>query len=140
MTTYYQSPMQTAEQQEYSARLKAEQKAKQDAYYQSLTYDPNEISSLSQQIAAPQIRTLRSAYQQAAGQNYDNPNVKRTTLRDALAGYGIGSANIMGASRNAATNQYMQRLQGERDMYFKSLTDRQSQVPSGYLGRAGLWR
>jgi len=70
------------------------------------TYDEGEVEKKTQQHASAGIRALRSQVQSAALKHYDNPNVKRMTLRDALAGYGQGLANVMGSARSTATSEY----------------------------------
>jgi hypothetical protein len=43
---------------------------------------------------------------------YANPNVKRMTLRDALAGYGQGLENVMGGAYKTGAAIYGQEYQG----------------------------
>lgn len=64
------------------------------------------IKADAQKLAAPGIRTLRETVQQAMGKNYENPNVRKMTLREALQGYGTGLEKVMsGANREARSNQ-----------------------------------
>lgn len=100
--------------------------------YEKPEYDEAKVSSLTQKRAAPGVRRLRETTQQAMGATYDNPNVKRMTVRDALAGYGSGLENVMAgagstaraeygqqyaADVNASMAKYQGALQRQRDQY-----------------------
>jgi len=74
--------------------------------YTAPVYDEGAITPLTQQRAAPGLRALRQQISRASGVNYENPNVKRMTLRDALTGYGQGIANVLGAAGQVATSEY----------------------------------
>lgn len=69
-------------------------------------WSEKEIASMAQKAAAPGLRNLRTAIQSVAARRYDNPNVGRVTLRDALAGYGQGLEEVMAGARESATNEY----------------------------------
>lgn len=71
-------------------------------------WDEKEIKKKTQRNAAPQIRQLRQTVQQAMGRNYENPNVRRMTLRDALAGYGMGLEGVMRGAGQQAQQEYAQ--------------------------------
>jgi len=43
------------------------------------------------------------------GETYENPNVKRMTVREALSGYGSGLENVMAGAGSAATQEYGQQ-------------------------------
>ena len=49
---------------------------------------------------------MRAQIQKAMGQTYRNPNVKRMTLREALAGYGQGIENVMTGAQTEAGREY----------------------------------
>lgn len=72
-------------------------------------YDEGEIKRIGREIAAPQIRQLRQALQQALVKHYENPNVRRMMVRSALQGYGIGLGGIKAKSRQAARAEYAQK-------------------------------
>lgn len=91
--------------------------------YTAPTWDESEISSLTQQRAAPGLRAMRQQMNRASGASYDNPNAKRMTLRDALAGYGTGIANVLGTAGTEATNEY-----GEK--YARESTNKQAEYTS----------
>ncbi|MFA5340309.1 MAG: hypothetical protein WC332_00890 [Clostridia bacterium] len=74
--------------------------------YNAPTYDEGKVESLAQKKAAPGLRAARMALQQTTGGYYENPNVKRMTLRDALAGYGLGVENVIAGASGEARNQY----------------------------------
>jgi hypothetical protein len=71
-------------------------------------WDEKEIKKKTQRNAAPQVRQLRQTVQQAMGRNYENPNVRRMTLRDALAGYGMGLEGVMRGAGQQAQQEYAQ--------------------------------
>ncbi len=106
------------------------------------TWDEGEISSLQQQLAAPTLRKLRQQIREAQGKYYDNPNVKRMTLRDALAGYGLGVEEAMAGSRGQATSEYQQKygreFAAEQTKYQGAMTGVMAQYQaawSEYLAR-----
>jgi hypothetical protein len=74
--------------------------------YQAPEYDEGRVNELTQTSAAGSVRGLRSAMQKVSGASYDNPNVKRMTLRDALAGYGEGLQSAMSKASDTARNLY----------------------------------
>lgn len=82
-------------------------------------YDEGEIAQLRQRQAGPQIRKLRDVTLQAlsgsgmAAKGWENPNVRRTTVRQALQGYGSGLGSILASAQNTAMNQYQQRYQNQ---------------------------
>jgi hypothetical protein len=76
------------------------------APYVAPVYNEDKVTSLTQEAAAPAVRGLRSAMQTASSASYDNPNVKRMTLRDALAGYGQGLQSAVSGASTTARNQY----------------------------------
>lgn len=71
-------------------------------------YDTNRVESLAQRFAAPGIRQLRSAMQDTQQGYYENPNVKRMTLRDALSGYGQGLESTMAGALRSGADIYNQ--------------------------------
>ena len=77
--------------------------------YEKPEYDEDKVSTLTQKRAAPGVRRLRETTQQAMGATYDNPNVKRMTVRDALAGYGTGLENVMAGAGTTARAEYGQQ-------------------------------
>lgn len=77
--------------------------------FEAPEYNEGEIDALTQKKASPTIRRLRQSYQQAAMQNYENPNVKSMTLRNALQSYGLGSAQTLESAGSAAANEYNQK-------------------------------
>jgi hypothetical protein len=84
------------------------------------------LKAATQKLAAPGVRTLRETVQQAMGRNYENPNVRKMTLREALQGYGTGLEKVMsGAGREARSNQMAELdLQREQEaMNFKAQTE-----------------
>lgn len=77
--------------------------------YNAPEMDKRALKAATQKLAAPGVRTLRETVQQAMGKNYENPNVRKMTLREALQGYGTGLESVMaGAGREARSNQMIE--------------------------------
>jgi hypothetical protein len=72
--------------------------------------DKRAVSALAQRAAAPGIRSLRETVQQAMGASYENPNVRRMTLREALQGYGAGLEKVMAGAQHQARQEHQQEL------------------------------
>lgn len=79
-------------------------------------FDEGEVQRLSQEHAAPGVRTLREAYQTAAARLPSTPKT-RLTLRDALKGYGTGLESVMSGARKTARGETMQKFQIESAQY-----------------------
>ena len=84
------------------------------AVYKAPEVNKRAIKAESQKIAAPGIRTLRETVQQAMGKNYENPNVRKMTLREALQGYGSGLEKVMSGANREARSSHMQELDLKR--------------------------
>lgn len=70
--------------------------------YAAPEFDERKVAAQAQRIQAPSIRKLRQSLQQATAQRFDNPNVRRMTVREALAGFGAGLESVTtGASSQA---------------------------------------
>jgi len=69
-------------------------------------WDTGKVKTKTQAAAAPGLRRLRGEVRKAQMASYDNPNVKRMTLRDALAGYGEGIENVLAGARRQAISEY----------------------------------
>ena len=76
-------------------------------------WDERAISALTQKRSAPGLRRLRTAVQESMARNFDNPNVRRMTLRDALEGYGTGIEGVLSGAGQAATAEYAQKYANE---------------------------
>ena len=74
--------------------------------FEAPEWDEGQIKSRTQTLAAVGLRQLRMALSQAMTKSYENPNVRRMVLRDALAGYGIGVAGVIGQAQQTAHGQY----------------------------------
>lgn len=84
-------------------------------------WDKRYIARMAQEKSAPGIRQLRTAYQQAAGQSFENPNVKAMMLREALGGYGQGLQHVRAGGEDSALREYSEKYgrdwQGEAMEY-----------------------
>ena len=68
--------------------------------------DEARIGSLTQKAAGPGMREMRKGLREAQRRYYENPNVRRMTLRDAMAGYGMGIEKVMQGARREAQAEY----------------------------------
>jgi hypothetical protein len=78
--------------------------------YNAPKWNEGEIDTLTQKRAAPGLRDLRQQVQRVTGRRYDNPQVGRMTLREALQGYGSGVSKVMGSASETASNEYSQKF------------------------------
>jgi hypothetical protein len=83
--------------------------------YTAPQYDEGKVNALTQQQSAAGIRGLRSAIQRAMVNGSDNPNVKKMTLREALAGYGQGLQSVMTGAAKSAREMYNTQYGYEAD-------------------------
>jgi hypothetical protein len=83
--------------------------------YAAPKWDDNAIESLTQKKAAPGLRNLRQQVQRVTGRRYDNPQVGRMTLREALQGYGSGIGSVMGSAGEVATGEYAKKYATQAD-------------------------
>ena len=74
--------------------------------YSAPQWDTGAIDALTQKRAAPGLRAMRNQVNRASGVSYDNPNMKRMTLRDALQGYGQGVESALSSANQSAVNEY----------------------------------
>jgi hypothetical protein len=91
-------------------------------------YDMGKVESLAQRAAAPGIRRLRTTMGEVQQGYYENPNVKRMTLRDALAGYGQGLEDVMGGAMRTGASIYGQEygLQGQAALQANQIASTES--------------
>ncbi len=90
--------------------------------------DEARIGSLTQKAAGPGLRELRKGMREAQGRYYENPNVRRMTLRDAMAGYGMGIEKVMAGARREAQAEYEAEFQPQMTkatMEFQAQVDQQ---------------
>ena len=97
-------------------------------------WDEGEIKSRTQGAADVGMRQLRNAVQTAMAQNFDNPNVKRMTLRDALAGFGIGVGGVMESARKQAVGEYTEKYAREYDAASKNYSTKVQGVRDRFQG------
>jgi len=83
--------------------------------YTPSSWDDNAITRLTQKKAMPGIRELRSQINRVTGKRYDNPNVGRITLRDALQGYGSGLSSVISGAGTAAIGEYATKFGREAE-------------------------
>lgn len=76
-------------------------------------YDEAEIRKLTQKLAAPRLRSLRRQMERESARQYENPNVRRMTLRQAMEGYGLGIGRITAEAGAGARAEYGQRYARE---------------------------
>lgn len=72
--------------------------------------DKRRVKALTQKAMAPRLRLLRSALSRALVRSYENPNVRRMIVREALQGYGQGVETARaGAEAGARREEAMER-------------------------------
>lgn len=77
--------------------------------FEAPEYEEAEVRRLTQEIAAPRVRQLRETTRRALARTYENPNIRRMTVREALAGYGTGLEGVLAGARRGAIAEYGQR-------------------------------
>lgn len=80
--------------------------------FQLPEYEEEEVAAIAQKIAGPQVRRLRETTRAAItrrGPGYENPNIRRMTVRQALQGYGTGLEGIISGARRGAVAEYAQQ-------------------------------
>jgi len=106
--------------------------------YAAPTWDEGAIESLTQRKAAPGLRNLRQQVQRVTGRRYDNPQVARMTLREALQGYGAGIGSVMGSAGETAMGEYGKKYAIEADVaktnYGGQMAQWQSETAAGSQG------
>lgn len=69
---------------------------------QAPEFDRRKVRAETQLEAGPQVRRLRDVTARALSTRFENPNVQRMTVREALQGFGGGLASILQGARRAA--------------------------------------
>ena len=90
------------------------------------------IESLTQRIAGPGLREARRRVREVSGKYFENPNVKRMTLREAMAGYGMGLERIMGGARREAGAEYEREYAPQVQKAFTEYQARANRLMSQY--------
>jgi hypothetical protein len=98
--------------------------------------DKRGVRALTQKLAAPGIRTLRETVQQSMGKNYENPNVRKMTLREALQGYGTGLEKVMSGAGREARSEKMAELDLQRQ---EEMANFQSQTNAAMQNYQNAW-
>lgn len=93
--------------------------------------------ALTQKLAAPGIRTLRETVQQAMGKTYENPNVRKLTLREALQGYGTGLEKVMTGAGKEARSEQMAELDLQRQ---EEMANFQAQTNAAMQAYQNAWQ
>jgi len=68
--------------------------------------DEARIEELTQKRASPGLRAMRQKINQLTNRSFENPNFRKSALREALAGYGTGLSQVMGSADVSAERQY----------------------------------
>ncbi len=99
-------------------------------------YDESKVAAKTQKIAAPKVRQLREAVRSVQATPFENPNVKRMTVGQALQGYGTGLESVMAGARRGAVAEYSQE-------YGKEFTEAQMNFQTEVRGQmaqyGNLW-
>lgn len=83
--------------------------------YNAPKWDEGAISDLTQKRSSAGVRALRQQMSRASASGYDNADVKRMNLRDALTGYGTALSSVMGEASEAAASEYGKKYGYEMD-------------------------
>jgi hypothetical protein len=109
--------------------------------YTAPVRDENRLSYLTQKAAAPGLRRLRGQTQSAIISSQSLPaTVRKMTLREALAGYGEGSSQIMGGAARSAQNQYNQEFDDKSKESLLNYQAKSTEAKSNYQSELDrLW-
>lgn len=97
--------------------------------YNAPKWDEGAISDLTQKRSSAGVRALRQQMSRASASGYDNADVKRMTLRDALTGYGTALSSVMGEASEAAASEYGKKYGYEVDS-----------AKTAYQGKLDVWQ
>jgi hypothetical protein len=102
-------------------------------------FDEATVKRERQKAAAPYLRNLRSNVQKVMQGRYENPNVKRMTLRDALGGYGQALESVMARAetegRAAAKDKWSREAQ-ETQMNWQAKINQQNMLYTSQVNQA----
>jgi len=104
--------------------------------FEAPEYDTSKVAAKAQKIAAPRVRQLRETVRAAQAQPYENPNVKRMTVGQALQGYGTGLESVMAGARRGAVAEYGQEYGKE---FTAAQMNFQTQVQTQMAQYGNLW-
>ena len=104
--------------------------------YKAPQVDKRKIRALTQKLAGPGVRTLRQTMQQAMGRTYENPNVRKLTLREALKGYGTGLEKVMAGAGREARSEHMAELDLQRQ---QEMMNFQAQTKAAMASYQNAW-
>ncbi len=99
-------------------------------------YDESKVAAKTQKIAAPRVRQLREAVRTVQATPFENPNVKRMTISQALQGYGTGLESVMAGARRGAVAEYGQEYKGE---FTEAQMNFQTDVSAQMAQYGNLW-
>lgn len=99
-------------------------------------YDESKVAAKTQKIAAPKVRQLREAVRAVQAQPFENPNVKRMTVSQALQGYGTGLEGVMAGARRGAVAEYGQEYGKE---FTEAQMNFQAQLTATMAEYGNLW-
>lgn len=77
-------------------------------------YNEAELTSSTQKIASPIVRSQRQLAERALSRHYENPNVAKLVSGEILRQFGTNLATSLSGARTTAANEYAQKLQLER--------------------------
>lgn len=95
-------------------------------------YNEADITSKTQKIASPIIRSQRQMAERALMRHYDNPNVAKLVSGEILRQFGTNLAQSLSGARQTAANEYMRQLQLERQKVQTEYAVKQQQALVNY--------
>ena len=99
-------------------------------------YDEGKVAAKAQKIAAPRVRQLRESVRAVQTTPFENPNVKRMTISQALQGYGTGLESVMAGARRGAVAEYGQEY---KDEFTEAQINFQTDVSAQMAQYGNLW-
>jgi hypothetical protein len=108
--------------------------------YAAPEFDKRRVAALTQQHAAAGVRRLRKQVQRAISRTYENPNVRRAMVRDALAGYGMGLESVMSGARRSAHSEYSREYAGELDEARVNFQTQEANRMAKFQAAYNIWK
>lgn len=100
-------------------------------------FDRRALAAETQKQAGPQVRRLRDVTARTLAGGFENPNVRRMTVRQALQGYGGGLASVLQGARRAAVQTQMPEFQAQVGGAMRTFEANVANLQNEY---SNLWR
>lgn len=99
------------------ANLRGTTELGQVSAYTAPTYDYGRLASLTQELASPNVRRLRSGLRESilSTSNIENPAARAMALRKSMEGYGQGVESAVAGARSGALSAYKEEYGAQSD-------------------------